>query len=276
MEPYEQLHVLGEGGFGEVWKCKQNDNGNIVAIKYLKNCSPENLNQFRREIECLHKEYKNQFIVDIYDHNLSGSSPYFVMEFCELGSIQNYAGNFSPKDIANLLLMMVKALKAIHNKGGFHRDIKPQNILLKQTENEWIAKLSDFGLARIPNPNSQMTQTPCGTVKYMAPEIKRGEKYTSAADIYSLGLTCYELLTKTTEPSVLNPKIPTNLWQLLRDMTWEDPTFRVNLNKIEIEIHKISREWNTPIWGTFSSMSWAEIGLLSALGITIAACALEE
>jgi eukaryotic-like serine/threonine-protein kinase len=114
---------------------------------------------------------------------------------------------------------------------GFHRDIKPDNILMFEGTGGFIFKLGDFGLAQDNNTSSVFTQGAAGTLGYIAPEIIAGSPFTSQADIYSLGVTALELLTgKLRSPSL--PREQYRLAFLIRGMTSTDPKARPAITKI--------------------------------------------
>ena len=198
MSNYLFFQQLGKGGFGEVWLAQSTVTGETVAVKFLHNLDPEAVKRFRREIRLLSEEINNRFVVDVLDYNLATDQPYFVMEYCAGGSLRERVGKFRWKEAAEVLSHTVQALRSVHRKGGYHRDIKPDNILLAHDaeSGERLFKLSDFGLGRTPHNNSTaMTNSPCGTTGYIAPEVLLGHGYSPAADIYSLGVTIIELIT---------------------------------------------------------------------------------
>jgi serine/threonine protein kinase len=129
----------------------------------------------------------------------------------------------------------VQGLTGIHHAGGFHRDVKPDNLLLTtDEENKLIVKVSDFGLARTPfSITGTMTASPAGTEGYIAPEVRAGGRFTSSADIYSLGITGIEFLTGSRDRNRLpSSGAPQNFQLLLRSMTRTDPARRPNIKQI--------------------------------------------
>ncbi len=164
---YRNEILIERGGYGEVWKAYDFFTNNYVAIKFLTKQDTESFRMFQREVRELSKLTDNPHIVNITDSNLTTSKPYYVMEFCDGGSLRNQVGKTKASEIISILKSMVTALQPLHRHGGFQRDIKPDNILKTIIENGYICKLADFGLARMPNQFSAMTRTPGGTENYI-------------------------------------------------------------------------------------------------------------
>ncbi|HEX7318553.1 MAG TPA: serine/threonine-protein kinase [Pyrinomonadaceae bacterium] len=240
---YRLLKSLGRGSFGEVWLAETEADGSYVAIKYLHDVTEGALNRFRREVRLLSEHINNRFVVDIKGYDLSASPPYFVMEYCEGGSLRQFVGKPWPwQAAARALSCAVQGLTGLHRVVGYHRDIKPDNLLrAKDGQGRWLVKVSDFGLGRTPNPGSStMTNSPGGTFGYMAPELVSGGAYTPAADVYSLGVTIIELLTSRRGSVLLpSPQVPDAFTSLLNDMTSTDPQKRPPLMMISIRLHNV-------------------------------------
>lgn len=240
---YNFINNLGRGSFGEVWLAEGQAGRIRVAVKLLHNLQGDALDRFRREIRLLSENIDNKFVVNIFDHDLYATPPYVVMEYCEGVSLRQWVGQpCDPKTAAWVLSCAVQGLEGIHRAGGYHRDIKPDNLLLGKDENgKWIVKVSDFGLARTPDTNSTpMTDSPRGTLAYMAPEVLSGGHYTPAADIYSLGITVIELLTGMKDRRAAMPSlVPTALATLLRRMADDDPSKRPSIRDISASLQSL-------------------------------------
>jgi serine/threonine protein kinase len=240
---YDLVKLLGRGAFGEVWLAETKADGSRVAVKFLHDVTEGALNRFRREVRLLSEHINNRFVVDIKGYDLNASPPYFVMEYCEGGSLRQFVGKPWPwQAAASTLSCAVQGLTGLHRLVGYHRDIKPDNLLrAKDGRGRWLVKISDFGLGRTPDPGSStMTNSPGGTFGYMAPEIVSGGAYTPAADIYSLGVTIIELLTSRRGNRLLpSPKVPDAFTSLLNDMTNADPQKRPLLLTISIRLYGI-------------------------------------
>ncbi|ELP86210.1 protein kinase domain containing protein, partial [Entamoeba invadens IP1] len=192
---------LGEGSFGIVYK--GSFRGNFVAIKKMKELKEDvdEINDFTKEVEMLDK-FRSEYIVHFYGAVFIPNKVCVVTEFAQYGSLQDLMKHKTYDEIDMILRikMMLDASRGIlylHENGILHRDIKPDNILVFSLNlNDKVnAKLTDFGSAR--NVNMLMTNMTftkgIGTPIYMAPEVLNKEKYKKAADIYSFGITMYEV-----------------------------------------------------------------------------------
>ncbi len=212
-ERYLLIQELGRGGFGTVYLAYDQNTQRKVAIKQLTNRDPDARARFRREGLVLYRQLNNQFIVDLLDHDLDDEPPYLVLEYCEHGSLRSWVGKRRGwQDIAILLAEVIQGLQSIHVIGGFHRDLKPDNLLLASgpSPQTVVVKIADFGLARLPAAGaSEITTHAAGTDGYMAPEVLGGAPYHPGADIYSLGIVATELLTDVRDPARIHQaKIP--------------------------------------------------------------------
>ncbi len=189
------IRKLGSGGFGEVILAYDR-RWQTVAVKRLHKLTQDAAERFFREIRIL-SGLSSPYIVSIRETALDPNGvPYYIMEYCPGGPLRKWVEERHHwKDVAGVILHASLGLKTLHDLGGFHRDIKPDNILLASVPDGVVAKLSDFGLARIPDPNTVLTANAAGTHGYIAPEVLKGSNFTPAADIYSLGMTALELLT---------------------------------------------------------------------------------
>lgn len=246
IDGYNFINLLGRGSFGEVWLAEAASSRTRVAIKILHNLQGDALDRFRREIRLLSENINNKFVVDIYNHALYATPPHVIMEYCEGGSLRRWVGQpCDPKTAAWVLSCAVQGLEGIHRAGGYHRDIKPDNLLLANDGNgKWVVKVSDFGLARTPDSNSTpMTDSPRGTFAYMAREILSGGRHTPAADVYSLGITVIELLTGVRDNrAVLPNSIPPALTVLLRRMVDDDPSKRPSVRDISASLQNLLQQ----------------------------------
>lgn len=226
-EGFEPLKKLGSGGFGEVWLAIDEE-GNQVAVKCLTNVEGDSLVRFRREVGVVAAHDANPHVVSIYRHSLDSETPFYVMEYCARGSLYGWIADRRRWDeIALALVHVLEGLKDLHSRGGFHRDIKPHNLLLCIESGELHVKVADFGLARDPDRNSSMTAFPGGTRGYQAPEVLGTADHTAKADIYSLGITALELLTGTRDLRELKKvDCPVKLRSLVKAMISPDPDDR--------------------------------------------------
>ncbi len=199
---YKILHLLGRGGMGAVYKAIQINLDRFVAIKLLP---PELARADPNFAERFHKEAKamaalnHRNIVTVYNFGQTTAGHYyFVMEFVDGMDFHQliHSGQLSEVGALNAVSQICDALEYAHNKGFVHRDIKPANIFLNQ---EGILKIGDFGLAKIVKGNPlDYTQSSMimGSLFYSAPEQVEGGPIDCRADIYSLGVMFYEMLTR--------------------------------------------------------------------------------
>jgi predicted Ser/Thr protein kinase len=199
----EILELLGRGGMGAVYKARQPGLDRLVALKILPrevHSDSAFAERFTREARALAR-LNHPNIVAVYDFGRTGDGLfYFVMEYVDGVNLRQAieAGGMSPKDALAIVPQICDALQFAHDEGIVHRDIKPENILV---DKRGRVKIADFGLAKLLGQEAadqQLTGTQqvMGTLRYMAPEQMEGSKSVDhRADIYSLGVVFYELLT---------------------------------------------------------------------------------
>lgn len=198
----EILELIGAGGMGAVYKARQPKLERFVALKVLSEelaVDPAFAERFGREARMLAR-LNHPNIVTVYDFGQSGGFFYLVMEYVDGVNLRQamQAGHFTPKQALALVPKVCEALQFAHDEGILHRDIKPENILL---DSKGRVKIADFGIAKLvgePRHVSKLTATGAaiGTPNYMAPEqIEHPEDVDQRADIYSLGVVFYEMLT---------------------------------------------------------------------------------
>ncbi|MEQ1858671.1 MAG: serine/threonine-protein kinase [Chthoniobacteraceae bacterium] len=199
---FEFLSLLGRGGMGVVYKARQLQLDRIVALKILPPAdalSPDFVERFRREARSLAK-LSHPNIVGVHDFGESGGLYYFAMEFVDGVNLRDMirSGKMKPEEAIAVVPKICDALQFAHEEGVVHRDIKPENILI---DKRGRVKIADFGLAKLLRrettdhtlTHSGMT---LGTPRYMAPEqLDKPETVDHRADIYSLGVVFYEMLT---------------------------------------------------------------------------------
>lgn len=187
---------IGSGGMGEVFRARDSDLGRTVALKML----PFELaiqrgfvERFRAEAQAAAR-ISHPNVVQVYHSGQEGETNYIVMEYVRGKNLrQILAANqrLQPRQAAEVVRHVLKALEAAHDKGVIHRDVKPENILVSS---EGSVKVTDFGIARALE-RAQLTAGMLGTVAYVAPEQARGEAVDPRTDLYSTGCMLYELVT---------------------------------------------------------------------------------
>jgi len=194
---YKIKKELGRGGMGVVYLAYDTVQKWYVAIKMLSKELTENkeaIERFEREAK-IAANIKHHNIVSTYDINLNTASPYIVMEYVEginLKDLIRSNGSIPQEKMVEYSIQICQAFDFAHSKGLIHRDIKPDNILIDKFDE---VKILDFGLAKIESV-STLTKSGeiLGTALYMAPEQIQGKECTFLSDIYSLGITFYEML----------------------------------------------------------------------------------
>jgi eukaryotic-like serine/threonine-protein kinase len=195
---YSKVELIGSGGFADVYRALNNLTRRTVAIKELRNPTPELLCRFKRERDMLTVHLDNPFVVNILDSNLDGPVPYLVLEYSSLGSLQKYVANRRDwRRIARWLWDIAYGLAMIHERGDLIRDVKPSNLLMfKRDDRSDLIRIADFGVAQRPdNPTGRMTTSLFGTKGYIDPVAQVSGNFRAASDIFSLGVTMRELLT---------------------------------------------------------------------------------
>jgi serine/threonine-protein kinase len=195
---YAVEKTLGRGGMATVDLARDLELGRRVAVKRLyASLAGDDVFQtrFLREAR-MAAALSHPNLVAVYDVGEDDGLPYIVMEYVEgetLAEVMARTGPMQPDRAVDLLLQICAGLEHAHAAGLVHRDIKPQNLLVRS---DGVAKIADFGIARTLQA-TQLTQagTVLGTAAYLAPEQAAGAQVTAAADIYSLGAVAYELLS---------------------------------------------------------------------------------
>ncbi|MDZ4405240.1 protein kinase [Prosthecobacter sp.] len=199
----EILDLIGHGGMSAVFRVRQPKLDRIVALKVLPKAlaaTPGFAERFTREGRVLAR-LSHPNIVAVHDFGESGGFCYLIMEYVDGVNLRQAmrAGRFTPEQALNIIPSLCDALQFAHSQGVLHRDIKPENILL---DSKGKVKIADFGIAKIISEDAGdamlLTQSGArlGTAPYMAPEqIEQPSSVDHRADIYSLGVVFYEMLT---------------------------------------------------------------------------------
>ncbi len=204
-DEYQILELIGTGGWSRVYKAKRNSKDDHVAIKVLHShllFDQESLSRFEREAKS-QAGLSHPNICRVFDYNrLDSGQPYIVMEYLNgesLSAVLRRKGKLDPLAAVPIFADCCRGLRAAHEQGIVHRDVKPANIfLLDDSDGKRQIKLLDFGMAKIivgSHPDLTQTGTAFGTVQYMSPEQALGEKIDGRSDLYALGCVMYETLT---------------------------------------------------------------------------------
>ncbi len=246
---YEIHEIIGVGGMAYVYKAYDRIDDRIVAVKILREEYLAN--------EAFRRRFKNECkfiavlshpnIVKVYDVSFGDRLQYIVMEYIEGITLKEYIERqrvISPKEAVHFLTQILRALQHAHDKGIVHRDIKPQNIMLLQNG---TIKVTDFGIASFSRSESRtISEGAIGSVHYISPEQAKGDFTDAKADIYSVGVMLYEMLTgqlpfqsdsavsvalmqvndEPVPPRSINGSIPVGLEQITMRAMQKDPKLR--------------------------------------------------
>jgi|GEM_PF-5717182 len=198
---YELIEKIAQGGMGVVYKAQQLSLNRIVALKMIRSgalADAEEVKRFRVEAKAA-AQLRHPGIVPIYQIGVEDGQDFFSMAYIEGESLADRARREAllPKEAANYVMKVARAVQYAHDQGIIHRDIKPANVLLDKNDNPMVM---DFGLAKQIQSDHQLTMSGqiLGTASYMSPEQARGDQAAigPASDIYSLGALLYTLLTQ--------------------------------------------------------------------------------
>ena len=246
---YEILERIGSGGMSVVYKARCHTLDRLVAIKVLKEefAFDENfVSKFKMEAQSAAR-LSHPNIVNVYDVGEDRGVYYIVMELVEGITLKDYIdrkGKLSVKEATSIAIQVSLGLEAAHNRNIVHRDVKPQNIIIST---DGKVKLSDFGIAKATSSNT-ISSNVMGSVHYSSPEQVRGGYSDYKSDIYSLGITMYEMVTgrvpfdgdttvaiaikhlqeEIESPSKYTPNLPFALEQIILKCTQKSPDRRYN------------------------------------------------
>ena len=246
---YEVFKHIGQGGMADVFLAMDTILNREVAIKILRSelCTdPVSVVRFEREAQAA-TTLSHPNIVEIYDVGEYNGHRYIVMEYVPgrtLKQVIRSRGSLEPDEAIDIEKQLVSAVSEAHHKGIIHRDIKPQNIIVKS---DGSIKILDFGIA-IAKGNIQVTQANnvMGSVHYLAPELAKGKPASVQSDIYALGIVLFEMLSgdvpfkadsavqvalmqmRNEMPSIrtINPSIPQSIENIITRATAKDPSKR--------------------------------------------------
>lgn len=193
---YEIIELVGSGGMSEVYKAKDHKLNRYVAVKVLKNEFSDDRNfvsKFRVEAQSA-AGLAHPNIVNVYDVGEDEGIYYIVMEFVEGITLKEYImnnGRLPAEQALDFALQIASGIEVAHQNHTIHRDIKPQNIIVSKNG---TLKVTDFGIARAATSNT-VASNAMGSVHYVSPEQARGGYSDEKSDIYSLGITMYEMVT---------------------------------------------------------------------------------
>ena len=195
-ERYEIISRIGSGGMADVYKARDHKLNRLVAVKVMKAEFSEDkdfIAKFRKEAQAA-AGLAHPNVVNVYDVGEDNGIYYIVMELVQGITLKDYItrkGKLTVREATSIAIQVSLGLEAAHKNNIIHRDVKPQNIIISV---DGKVKLSDFGIARAASSNT-ISSNVMGSVHYSSPEQVRGGFSDAKSDIYSLGITMYEMVT---------------------------------------------------------------------------------
>jgi serine/threonine protein kinase len=219
LDRYELVRLLGSGGWGRVYLANDRMLHRPVAIKQLLPrlaADPAAVSRFMREASVI-ASIRDPHVLTVYDIAEIDGQHYMVMEYADAGTLaqmMQLEGTISPYETLSIAIDVCKGLRAVHNKGVVHRDVKPANVMFfSRTDGLPVAKIGDFGIALQPE-DERLTPSDnvVGTLIYLSPEqASSSHVITHSSDLYSLGVVLYEMMSgELQEPLFVNPIFANN------------------------------------------------------------------
>ncbi len=274
---YHINSVIGEGGNAIVYLAFDTFSNKQVAVKLLKSTVSENPDHYQRYLREIKTActFTTRKIVKIYDVGLYNDRPYIVMEYIKGQSAKDLIvqrGYLDISEALDIIIQICDSIHEVHKYNIIHRDIKPQNILIK---GDGCVVLADFGTAFIDNLDPEITSQTViiGSPHYLDPEISKGNRATVQSDIYALGISMFELLTgkvpysgntptaiaaahiKDDFPNIkkFNSKIPNNLVKIIEKACEKNNQKRYkNINELKADLLVARDEYKNPKKGFLS------------------------
>ncbi len=290
----EILGFIGQGGMGAVYKARQKQLDRVVALKILppQAGGPAFAERFAREARALAK-LNHPHIVTLYEFGQSDGLFYFLMEFVDGMNLRQLLGNsrVSPREALAIVPQICEALQFAHDSGIVHRDIKPENILL---DKKGQVKIADFGVAKliaeslteaaeeiaaVPGELTEAGST-LGTPQYMAPEqIKNSAEVDHRADIYSLGVVFYQMLTGELPSGKIEPpsrkvRVDVRLDEVVLRALEKEPQYRYqHVSEMGTAVETISvHSTNQPlVKGQSKVMTWTKTKTVIVIALAVIA-----
>ncbi len=263
---YKIIEILGKGSMGVVYKAYDPVLEREIAIKTIEPFFDQDKTELDKFIERFKREaiaagkLNHPGIITIHDFGfINEKTPYIVMEFIKGKTLKQYFEEgirFDLEQIYNILFQVLQALDYAHSNGIIHRDIKPANIMI---QDNYIVKIADFGIARLPQSELTRTGEILGTPNYMSPEQITGIPIDYRADLFAVGVILYQLLTgekpfygetfnslayrivhqNPIPPKTINPSIPQALNEITMRLLEKDRELRPSAKELIDELNKI-------------------------------------
>jgi len=252
IDEYKMVSEINSKAESGVWIAEHVKTKNLVAVKIIPKASFEQakqLMQYARGISIM-KQIEHPLIVKYISNTEDQQYFYVFMEYCEKGDLSQYIernGQISENTARKMFCEIIVAVSYLHCvKHIAHRDLNPRNILISNNDS---IKLADFGLSKQFTDSNQLLSTLCGTPQYFAPEMVKGKPYTKAADIWSLGVLLFQILTgflpfqgqtlsellkKIVYSDIIFPSFLTSqVTDLIRKMLNKSPSERITIEMVQ-------------------------------------------
>lgn len=259
---YHKYEILGTGAYSTVYEGYNKLTKEKVAIKEInKKKNIKYIERFRNEIKIM-ESINNINIIKLLTSIENNDYIYIIMEFCEKGDLRKFLKKRALKEhnVRNLMVQLVSGIQYMYNNNIYHRDLKPQNILIDKYYN---LKITDFGLAKTQE-NNELFETICGSPMYMAPEIMKYKKYDRKADLWSLGVIFYELLTGKT------PFNASNHAELIENIEKNEIYFpnhiKISYNARDLLLRLLNKNSNKRIsWDQLFKHPWLSVEMTNSM-----------
>ncbi|AQL07732.1 Serine/threonine-protein kinase ATG1c [Zea mays] len=195
---YELLRPIGSGAYSQVWLGRHRARGTEVAVKEIamERLSNKLRESLLSEVDIL-RRIRHDNVIALHESIKDHGSIYLILEYCRGGDLHAYLQRHkrvSEKVARHFIRQLASGLQMLRDNNVVHRDLKPQNILLVENNENSLLKIADFGFAKFLQPFA-LAETLCGSPLYMAPEVMQAQKYDAKADLWSVGVILYQLVT---------------------------------------------------------------------------------
>ncbi|PAN50419.1 hypothetical protein PAHAL_9G518600 [Panicum hallii] len=195
---YELLRPIGSGAYSQVWLGRHQERGTEVAVKEIamERLSRKLRESLLSEVDIL-RRIRHPNVIALHDSVKDHGRIYLILEYCRGGDLHAYLQRHkrvSETVAKHFIRQLASGLQMLRDNNVVHRDLKPQNILLVENNENSLLKIADFGFAKFLQPFA-LAETLCGSPLYMAPEVMQAQKYDAKADLWSVGVILYQLVT---------------------------------------------------------------------------------
>lgn len=196
LKTYEPKALIGKGSFSKVVVVENKETSDLYALKVVKR---KHIAEYDIETELnILKQLNHPYVVHLYETISTDEQIYMILELAEGGEVYskvNACGAMKEREARRIIKMVLEGVQYLHSSGITHRDLKLENLLYKHATKKSDILISDFGLAHQQRRSDDTMTTTCGTSEYLAPEVLEGDFYTSAVDLWAVGVITFVLLS---------------------------------------------------------------------------------